>query len=63
MSRSFGKLPVTKDRALKIIGRFSRPSIMVLGDLMLDRYLWGNVERISPEAPVPVVHIEKETSP
>ncbi|UCE67907.1 MAG: D-glycero-beta-D-manno-heptose-7-phosphate kinase [Candidatus Zixiibacteriota bacterium] len=29
---------------------------------MLDRYLWGSVERISPEAPVPVVHIEKETS-
>jgi len=35
---------------------------MVLGDLMLDRYLWGQVSRISPEAPVPVVEIEEEYS-
>ncbi len=35
---------------------------MVLGDLMLDHYLWGRVERISPEAPVPVVEIERESS-
>ena len=34
---------------------------LVVGDLMLDRYLWGKVERISPEAPVPVVLIEKDT--
>ena len=30
--------------------------VLVLGDIMLDRYVWGNVERISPEAPVPVLH-------
>ena len=30
---------------------------LVIGDLMLDRYLWGQVERISPEAPVPVVRV------
>jgi len=35
---------------------------LVIGDLMLDRYLWGKVERISPEAPVPVVLLEKESS-
>lgn len=35
--------------------------VLVLGDLMLDRYLWGNVERISPEAPVPVFHIRGES--
>jgi rfaE bifunctional protein kinase chain/domain len=35
---------------------------MVIGDLMLDRYLWGKVSRISPEAPVPVVDIESESS-
>ena len=35
---------------------------MVLGDLMLDHYLWGRVERISPEAPVPVVEIQRESS-
>lgn len=34
--------------------------ILVIGDLMLDRYLWGKVERISPEAPVPVVEVELE---
>lgn len=34
---------------------------MVLGDVMLDEYLWGNVSRISPEAPVPVVEIVKES--
>jgi D-beta-D-heptose 7-phosphate kinase/D-beta-D-heptose 1-phosphate adenosyltransferase len=36
---------------------FSRRRILVVGDLMLDRYLWGDVERISPEAPVPVVRV------
>jgi D-beta-D-heptose 7-phosphate kinase/D-beta-D-heptose 1-phosphate adenosyltransferase len=35
--------------------------ILVVGDIMLDRYLWGQVSRISPEAPVPVLHLERET--
>jgi len=34
--------------------------VLVLGDLMLDRYVWGKAERISPEAPVPVVRIDRE---
>jgi cytidyltransferase-related domain len=34
--------------------------VLVIGDLMLDRYLWGKVERVSPEAPVPVVLLDKE---
>ncbi len=38
-----------------------RQTILVVGDVMLDRYLWGKVERISPEAPVPVMHLENET--
>ncbi len=38
-----------------------RPNILVVGDLMLDSYLWGGAERISPEAPVPVVAVTKET--
>jgi D-beta-D-heptose 7-phosphate kinase/D-beta-D-heptose 1-phosphate adenosyltransferase len=37
------------------------PRVLVVGDLMLDRYLWGEVERISPEAPVPVVHVTRQT--
>jgi len=38
------------------------PNILVVGDLMIDHYLWGKCERISPEAPVQVVAIEKETA-
>jgi D-beta-D-heptose 7-phosphate kinase/D-beta-D-heptose 1-phosphate adenosyltransferase len=44
-----------------LVERFRGRRIAVLGDLMLDRYLWGRVERISPEAPVPVVEIERES--
>jgi D-beta-D-heptose 7-phosphate kinase/D-beta-D-heptose 1-phosphate adenosyltransferase len=44
-----------------IVGRFPGRKVLVLGDLMIDRYVWGRVDRISPEAPVPVVEIEKET--
>lgn len=40
---------------------FSALTVLVVGDLMLDRYLWGDVERISPEAPVPVVRLSRET--
>ncbi|MCG6894376.1 MAG: D-glycero-beta-D-manno-heptose-7-phosphate kinase [Desulfobacteraceae bacterium] len=39
---------------------FRNARIMVVGDLMIDEYLWGRVERISPEAPVPVVTVERE---
>ena len=42
--------------------RSYRPKILVIGDLMLDHYLWGKCERISPEAPVQVVDISKETT-
>jgi D-beta-D-heptose 7-phosphate kinase/D-beta-D-heptose 1-phosphate adenosyltransferase len=40
----------------------SKPRILVIGDLMIDHYLWGNVNRISPEAPVQVVEVNKETT-
>ena len=52
---------ITKERAKEIIGNFDKNRILVIGDLMLDRYIWGNVERISPEAPVPVVEVVKES--
>ncbi|MDO9125015.1 MAG: D-glycero-beta-D-manno-heptose-7-phosphate kinase [Deltaproteobacteria bacterium] len=45
----------------KIIRRFSGVRILVVGDIMLDRFIWGRVSRISPEAPVPVVVVDKET--
>ena len=40
---------------------FDRVSILIVGDIMLDRYLWGDIRRISPEAPVPIVEIDRET--
>lgn len=43
----------------KLIARFSKVKILIIGDVMLDRYWWGSVSRISPEAPVPVVQLEK----
>ena len=43
-----------------ILDKFSKKKILVIGDLMLDRYLWGQVERISPEAPVPVLKVKEE---
>ena len=39
-----------------------KPNILVIGDLMIDHYLWGNCDRISPEAPVQVVNVKKESS-
>lgn len=44
------------------LARFRRLRILVVGDLMLDEFIYGRVSRISPEAPVPVVHVEKETT-
>jgi rfaE bifunctional protein kinase chain/domain len=45
----------------KGINNFKKSMILVVGDIMLDRFIWGNVSRISPEAPVPVVEVEHET--
>ncbi len=45
----------------KILARFSGARILVVGDIMMDRFIWGKVSRISPEAPVPVVLVERET--
>ncbi len=44
-----------------ILSSISGKKVVVLGDLMLDRFIWGTVERISPEAPVPVVKVARET--
>jgi rfaE bifunctional protein kinase chain/domain len=46
----------------KIIKDFKDKRVLVIGDIMLDKYIWGHVIRISPEAPVPVVEVKKETS-
>jgi bifunctional ADP-heptose synthase (sugar kinase/adenylyltransferase) len=49
-------------RAKTILRRFSRQRILVVGDLMLDCYIYGGVSRISPEAPVPIIHVTHEKS-
>ena len=41
--------------------RFPRAKLLVIGDVIMDQYLWGKVTRISPEAPVPIVNVQKET--
>ena len=45
----------------KIINNFHKTKILVIGDLILDEYIWGDVDRISPEAPVPVVWANKKS--
>lgn len=52
---------ITKQRANEIIAAISARKIVVLGDVMLDEFVWGDVTRISPEAPVPVVDIRRES--
>ena len=49
-------------RAHDLVQRFARLHVCVVGDLMIDRFVVGRVTRISPEAPVPVVHFEREYS-
>jgi len=53
-------LTISKKRLDDLFQQFSRRKILVIGDLMLDHYLWGRALRISPEAPVPVVDVERE---
>src|SRR5437016_6925054 len=48
-------------RANEIIGSLRERTVVVLGDVMLDEFVWGDVTRISPEAPVPVVDIRRES--
>jgi D-beta-D-heptose 7-phosphate kinase/D-beta-D-heptose 1-phosphate adenosyltransferase len=46
----------------KAIDNFGKTRILVIGDIMLDQFIWGKVSRISPEAPVPVVEVDNETT-
>jgi rfaE bifunctional protein kinase chain/domain len=55
-------ISIGRKSAERLIHSFRGKRVLVLGDLMLDRYIWGNVSRISPEAPVPVVEVEKSTT-
>lgn len=54
--------PISAQRFQSLMRSCKGAAIAVVGDIMLDRYLWGTVNRISPEAPVPVVEIEAESN-
>ena len=46
----------------EIFKKFNKLNVLIIGDVMIDSYLWGNVNRISPEAPVPIVSVTKKES-
>ncbi len=52
---------VSKRRILGVVKNFSRARVLVIGDIMVDHFIWGKVSRISPEAPVPVVEVARES--
>jgi D-beta-D-heptose 7-phosphate kinase/D-beta-D-heptose 1-phosphate adenosyltransferase len=52
---------LSRNRAEEILNRARDRRVVVLGDVMLDEFIWGDVTRISPEAPVPVVNIKRES--
>ncbi|MBA3258898.1 MAG: D-glycero-beta-D-manno-heptose-7-phosphate kinase [Gemmatimonadales bacterium] len=54
-----GTPPLTRDRVMQLIQRMRDSRIVVVGDIMIDRYLIGDTERLSPEAPVPVVSVRE----
>jgi rfaE bifunctional protein kinase chain/domain len=53
---------LTTERADALLARLAPVRVLVIGDLMIDRYVSGTVDRVSPEAPVPVVRVEQERS-
>ena len=52
---------ITKTRASEILHTLRERKVLVLGDVMLDEFVWGDVTRISPEGPVPVVDVRRES--
>jgi rfaE bifunctional protein kinase chain/domain len=54
--------PLSRDRLLHLLERMKSSRVVVIGDIMIDRYLYGDTERLSPEAPVPVVAVRDRTA-
>src|SRR5271154_3491324 len=52
---------LSASRARQILAAAQKTRVLVLGDVMLDQFIWGGVSRISPEAPVPVLEFERES--
>jgi rfaE bifunctional protein kinase chain/domain len=55
------RLRLELSKLQKLVRGFAQLRLLVVGDVMLDEYLWGDVDRVSPEAPVPVVHVRRES--
>ena len=55
-------MKLEEKRVLELLSNFPKAKILVYGDVLLDRFIWGEVDRISPEAPIPVVKVVKETA-
>ena len=54
------KLSVKKEHIREIFKSFNNLNVLIIGDVMIDSYMWGKVNRISPEAPVPIVSVQKK---
>ena len=53
---------INHSKLIKIINGIKNIKVLVIGDIMLDKYIFGSVERISPEAPIPIIDINKTES-
>ena len=54
-------MAISAAKVRSLLQRIRKKRILVVGDVMLDHYIWGNATRISPEAPVPVVEVARDT--
>src|SRR3954471_24398577 len=54
------RFSIKKERIREIFKSFNDLNVLIIGDVMIDSYLWGRVNRISPEAPVPIVTVDKK---
>ena len=55
------KKTLSRQRARSILNAAAKRTVLVTGDAMLDQFIWGDVDRISPEAPVPIVNFKRES--
>jgi len=55
------KYNMQKTQAVSILKKIRKKRVLIIGDVMLDEYYWGTVDKISPEAPVPVVNVKQHT--
>ena len=47
------------ERLRNLFDEFNTKNVLIIGDVMIDSYIWGKVDRISPEAPVPIINVKK----